>query len=46
MGQVVKFDGTHAKRGPASLPVALLQAGAVYWAECSAAWWRWVFTGR
>lgn len=45
MGQIVRFEAS--RRRPAqSLPVALTQAWAAYCAECQAAWWRWLFTGR
>ncbi len=45
MGQVMRFDAT--RRRPARpLPVALAEAWAAYWYESSAAWWRWVLTGR
>lgn len=45
MGQVMRFE-TGRRRVPQALPVALVQAWASYCAECSAAWWRWMLTGR
>lgn len=45
MGQVMRFDVTR-RRAEKPLPVALTTALAVCWFECSAAWWRWVLTGR
>lgn len=45
MGSVVRFDVSR-RRDAAPLPVALSQAWAVYCFECSAAWWRWVISGR
>lgn len=45
MGNVVRFE-VGRRRAARALPVALTEAWAAYCFECSAAWWRWVLTGR
>nr|MBL8412740.1 hypothetical protein [Dechloromonas sp.] len=45
MGTVIRFNANRPRR-PVALPVALTEAWAAYCFECSAAWWRWVLTGR
>lgn len=45
MGEVMRFEAGR-RRAPPPLPLALFQAGAAFWVECSAAWWRWMTTGR
>lgn len=45
MGDVMRFEPGR-RRVPPPLPLALMQAWAACWTECTAAWWRWAVTGR
>lgn len=45
MGNVVQFE-IRRRRVAQPLPVALAEAWSAYCYACSAAWWRWVLTGR